>query len=217
MYQDFSKYQDGEPQSPDTIEPGIIISDDTRRSERLPPGQSRTRKWPILHWKRVPQVDTADWTFFVRGEVESPIELRWDDFQSLPRVKVFSDFHCVTRWSRLGNTWEGVSVREIIRRVGVQSSARFVIAHGFDDGFTTNLPLDLFDQEDVLLADLHDGVPISADHGGPVRLVVPKLYAWKSAKWISGLAFSRDDQPGYWERNGYHARGNPWTQERHSW
>jgi DMSO/TMAO reductase YedYZ molybdopterin-dependent catalytic subunit len=221
MSQDFSKYQDGEPKSASDLEEvvgaDVIISEDTRRSVRLPPGQVRTRKWPILHWKRVPKVELADWSFFVRGEVERPLSLNWSEFQELPRVRVFADFHCVTRWSRLGNLWEGVSVSEIIRRAGVRSSARFVIAHGFDDGFTTNLPREFFEQEDVLLADRHDGEPITADHGGPVRLVVPKLYAWKSAKWISGLEFSSEDDPGYWERNGYHWRGDPWTEERHSW
>ncbi len=218
MSQDFSKYQEGDPLKPaEVVGSDVIISEDTHRSERLPPGQSRTRKWPILHWKRVPKVSTDDWRFFVRGEVENPFELSWEEFQQLPRVKVFSDFHCVTRWSRLGNLWEGVSAAEILRRAGVKSSAKFVIAHGFDDGFTTNLPLEYFAADDVLLADLHDGEPISADHGGPVRLVVPKLYAWKSAKWVSGLVFSPVDQPGYWERNGYHDRGDPWTEERHSW
>jgi DMSO/TMAO reductase YedYZ molybdopterin-dependent catalytic subunit len=159
----------------------------------------------------------ADWRFFVRGEVDHPFEIDWEEFQAWPRVKVFADFHCVTRWSRLGNLWEGVSLAEIFRRAGVRGSARFGIVHGYDDGFTTNLPIEYLEASDVLLADRHDGEAISADHGGPVRLIVPKLYAWKSAKWVSGLVLSAHDEPGYWERNGYHLRGDPWTQERHSW
>lgn len=217
MNQDWSKYQEGDPASPESQEEDVVISPDTQRQDRLPPGQVRTRKWPVLHWKRVPIVSTADWQLFVRGLVERPVTWNWSEFQSLPRVRVFADFHCVTRWSRLGNVWEGVSVREILERTGVRPEARFVIAHGYDDGFTTNMPIGGFAAEDALLCDRHDGEPISADHGGPVRLIVPRLYAWKSAKWLSGLEFVASDAPGYWERNGYHAHGDPWREQRYSW
>lgn len=215
MSQDFSKYQEGDPPGPNLVPAGTIISSDTHRDNRLPPGQVRTRKWPVLHWKRAPTIQTGEWSLFVRGLVDHPFELRWDEFLALPRVRVFSDFHCVTRWSRLGNTWEGVSAGEIIRRAGVQPAVRFVIAHGFDDGFTTNMPYAEFNAEDVLLAFTHDGDPISTDHGGPVRLVVPKLYAWKSAKWLSGLEFVAEDRSGLWEKAGYHDHGDPWREERH--
>jgi DMSO/TMAO reductase YedYZ molybdopterin-dependent catalytic subunit len=135
------KYQSGEPRTPEAIEPGIIISPDTRRANRIPPGQSRTRKWPVLHYAHVPTVPLERWRLTVFGLVERPLSFSWDEFQALPRVKVYADFHCVTRWSRLDNVWEGVSVREIIERVGVKPEAKFVVPHGYDSGWTTNLPL----------------------------------------------------------------------------
>jgi DMSO/TMAO reductase YedYZ molybdopterin-dependent catalytic subunit len=211
------KYQPGSPRSADeaaAADPAMIISSDTRRSERIPPGQSRTRKWPVLHYGYVPTVNTAAWRFELFGLVDQPLRFNWAEYQALPRVKVFSDFHCVTRWSRLDNVWEGVSVRELLRRAGVKPSAKYVIAHGYDSGWTTNLPLSDFDVEDALLADRHDGEPLSADHGGPVRLVVPLLYAWKSAKWIKAIELVAEDRPGYWEQGGYHMHGDPWIEER---
>jgi DMSO/TMAO reductase YedYZ molybdopterin-dependent catalytic subunit len=211
------KYQSGEPRTPEAIEPGIIISPDTRRANRIPPGQSRTRKWPVLHYAHVPTVPLERWRLTVFGLVERPLSFSWDEFQALPRVKVYADFHCVTRWSRLDNVWEGVSVREIIERVGVKPEAKFVVPHGYDSGWTTNLPLADFQAEDAPLADKHDGAPISPDHGGPCRLVVPQLYAWKSAKWLKALEFVAADRPGYWEQGGYHNHGDPWTEERFEW
>jgi len=136
----------------------------------------------------------------------------------LPRARVFSDFHCVTRWSRLGNTWTGVSTRKLLAMAGgALPEAGFVLAHGYDGKFTTNVPLADFLEEDVLVATEHDGEPISRDHGGPARLIVPRLYAWKSAKWLSGVELIASDRPGFWESNGYHMRGNPWSEERYSW
>lgn len=217
MSQDFSKYQEGEPPGADAIGSDAIVSPDALRAERLPPGQVRTRKWPVLHWKRVPNISINEWRLEIGGLVERELLLDWEEFRSLPRVKVFADFHCVTRWSRLGNTWEGVSAREILARTGVLPEAKFVIAHGYDDGFTTNLPLAELTAEDVLLCDSHDGQPLSADHGGPVRLIVPRLYAWKSAKWVKTLELVAQDAPGYWERNGYHNTADPWREQRYSW
>ena len=214
MFGQDEKYQPGPPQSPDEVEPGTIISPDTRRSNRIPPGQSRTRKWPVLHYGYVPDVPLDKWKLHVFGLVERALVFSWAEFQGLPRVKVFSDFHCVTRWSRLGNIWEGVSTREIMARAGVRPEAKFVVAYGYDSGWTTNLPLGDFATDDALFVDRHDGEPISADHGGPLRLVVPLLYAWKSAKWIKAVEFVAEDQPGYWERGGYHNHGDPWTEER---
>jgi DMSO/TMAO reductase YedYZ molybdopterin-dependent catalytic subunit len=133
------------------------------------------------------------------------------EFSALPRVKVFADFHCVTRWSRLGNLWEGVSTAELFRLAGGQAAARYVVLHAYDHGWTTNLPLADFLAPDALIADLHDGAPIAADHGGPVRAIVPLLYAWKSAKWLRGIEFRATNQPGYWERGGYHNHGDPWV------
>lgn len=211
---DDPKYQSGDAPRPGEMPAEVIVSPDTRRANRIPPGQTRTRKWPVLHASYVPEVSTATWSLTVRGLVERPFQLTWEQFRALPRVEVFSDFHCVTTWSRLGNLWGGVSVREILSRAGVQPAARFVIAGGFDGGWTTNMPLVDFDVEDALLADSHDGEPIDADHGGPVRLIVPRLYAWKSAKWVNSIELSARDEPGYWERGGYHNHGDPWTEER---
>lgn len=208
------KYQSGPAPEAEHFGPEVIISSDTRRKDRTPPGQARTRKWPVLQAGRIPHVSREQWCLEIGGLVERPLSLQWADFRALPRVKVFADFHCVTRWSRLGNLWEGVSVREILSRVGVRPQARFVVATGYDDGWTTNLPLEDFSAPDALLADTHDGEPLAPDHGGPVRLVVPLLYAWKSAKWICRIDLTAEDHPGYWERAGYHNHGDPWTEER---
>lgn len=217
MSQDFTKYQAAEPRPPEAVPPGVIISPDTRRANRLPAGQTRTRKWPILHYSRVPSIPLDAWRLQIDGLVERPLSFTWDEFQALPRVAVYADFHCVTRWSRLDNVWEGVSVREILGRAGVQAAAKFVLVHGYDDGWTTNLPLGDFRADDALFADRHDGEPISADHGGPCRLIVPQLYAWKSAKWVHRVELTLRNHPGLWERNGYHNHGDPWKEERYGW
>ena len=209
-----SKYQDGEPATPTQMPPDVIISPDTRRSQRIPPGQSRTRKWPILDAFGPPLVDLSQWELRIFGLVERPLSFSLPEFQSLPRVKVFSDFHCVTKWSRLGNVWEGVSTLELLNRAGVKPTAKFVVCHGYDNGWTTNLPLADFLQEDCLLADRHDGEPISVPHGGPVRGLIPQLYAWKSAKWICGIELLDEDRAGFWEQGGYHMHGDPWLEER---
>jgi DMSO/TMAO reductase YedYZ molybdopterin-dependent catalytic subunit len=211
---DRSKDQGEEAPSPEGQGEGVIISPDTRRDHRIPPGQTRTRKWPVLDAHGAPSIDRAKWKLGVDGLVESPLSLTWEEFSALPRVKVFSDFHCVTTWSRLGNLWEGVSTRELLSRVNPKPEAKFVVAHGYDYGWTTNLPLEEFLSEDALLADTHDGEPISLEHGGPVRLIVPKLYAWKSAKWVGGIELVAEDRAGYWEQGGYHMHGDPWTEER---
>jgi DMSO/TMAO reductase YedYZ molybdopterin-dependent catalytic subunit len=207
-------YQSGEPPAPEEQPAGVIISPDTQRTSRIPPGQSRTRKWPVLDAFGTPQFDRANWRLQIFGLVERSLTITLEEFKALPRVKVFADFHCVTRWSRLGNLWEGVSTRELLGQVGVKPDARYVVCHGYDNGWTTNLPLADFLAEDALLADLHDGQPIAAEHGGPVRGMVPQLYAWKSAKWIRGIELVAYDQPGYWERGGYHMHGDPWKEQR---
>ncbi len=215
---DDPKQQAAAVQTPEELPGDVIVSPDTRRGERVPPGQSRTRKWPVLDASGPPHIALARWRLNVAGQVARPVEWNWEEFQQLPRVKVFSDFHCVTRWSRLGNLWEGVSTRELLERVGGPlAGARYVVAHGYDQGWTTNLPLEDFLAEDALVALTHDGEPISVEHGGPVRLIVPQLYAWKSAKWLSGIELLDHDRPGFWERNGYHMHGDPWTEERFGW
>lgn len=205
------KYQPGNPLTPTDAPSDAIISSDTRRSQRIPPGQSRTRKWPVLHYAYVPNIDLSHWTLEIDGLVETPLKFSWKEYQQLPRVKVFADFHCVTRWSRLGNLWEGVSVKHLIDLAGVKPSANYVIATGYDSGWTTNLPYADFNVDDALVADQHDGQRIDADHGGPVRLIVPLLYAWKSAKWLKKITFVEHDQAGYWEQAGYHMHGDPWV------
>ena len=213
---DESKYQEDEPLTPADVPEGVIVSPDTHRENRIPAGQARTRKWPVLQASGVIHVPPETWTLEVDGLVETPLKYDLASFGELPRVRVFSDFHCVTRWSRLANFWDGVSSREIAQRAGVKPEAKFVIATGFDYGWTTNLPLDEFLAEDVLLCDRHDDEPLDDDHGGPVRLVVPRLYAWKSAKWLKRITFVARDELGYWERGGYHEHGDPWVvSEKH--
>jgi len=213
---DHTKNQGDQIPSPDGLSPEIIISPDTRRSQRIPPGQSRTRKWPVLDASGPPVIDLAQWRFRVAGLVGQPVQWDWQEFTALPRVDVFGDFNCVTRWSRLGNLWQGVSTRELIRRAdGARPEAHYAIIHGYDQGWTTNLPLEHFLAEDALVAILHDGESISTEHGGPARLIVPRLYAWKSAKWVAGVELIEKDRPGFWEANGYHMRGDPWTEERY--
>lgn len=211
---DDPKYQTGPTLVPQDAPDGAIISSDTRREKRIPPGQSQTRKWPVLHYGDVPTVDLATWKLEIGGLVDRPLRLTWTEYLALPRVQVFADFHCVTRWSRLGNVWEGVSVHEIAQRVGIQPQAKFVIATGYDWGWTTNLPLHDFLAPDALIADRHDGEPLDPDHGAPARLMIPLLYAWKSAKWLRRIDFVAADRPGYWESVGYHNHGDPWTEER---
>jgi DMSO/TMAO reductase YedYZ molybdopterin-dependent catalytic subunit len=174
-----------------------------------------TEKWPVLQYGAVPAVNLAGWDFRVWGLVEEPQRWTWDEFQGLPRVEVVSDIHCVTRWSRYDNRWEGVSAAEVLRRARPKAEAGFAIVHAEPD-YTTNLPLPELLAADVLLADLHDGQPLTAEHGWPLRLVVPRRYFWKSAKWVRGIELVAADQPGFWERSGYHNDADPWREERFS-
>lgn len=211
------EHQVGSPPDPASQAEGVIISPHTRLANRIPPGQSRTRIWPVLDAFGPPEVDVATWHLTVSGLVSRPGTIDWEEFDALPQVKVFSDFHCVTRWSRLGNLWGGVATRTVAERFGVQPEARFVVLHGADEGWTTNLPLPLFLAEDALLATSHDGKPLPLEHGGPVRALIPQLYAWKSAKWLTGIEFLANDHAGYWENGGYHLVGDPWREQRFRW
>lgn len=192
----------------------IIRSPDTLRKNRIPPGQSLRKDWPVLHYGPVQRIDASRWTFALFGLVSKPRKLTFAEFTALPHVRVFSDIHCVTTWSRLDNLWEGISTSEVRNLVSALPEARFVIVHG-EGGFTTNLSLDDFFQPDVVLALAHDSTPLSAEHGYPVRLIVPRLYLWKSVKWLTGIEFVKDDRPGFWESRGYHMRGDPWKEERY--
>jgi len=186
-----------------------------RQEGKLPPGQSLTLKWPVLHYGSVPRFDPATWDFQVYGLVETPLRLDWEQFNQLPKVERTSDFHCVTRWSRFDNRWQGVAMQEVLRRVMPKPSAAFVLVHA-EQGFTANVPLPDLDRAEVLLATHHDGGPLPAEHGYPLRLIVPHLYAWKSVKWVRGLEFLDHDVPGFWEQNGYHMYGDPWKEQRFS-
>jgi DMSO/TMAO reductase YedYZ molybdopterin-dependent catalytic subunit len=182
---------------------------------RLPPGQIRTDKWPVLHHGSVPRVELATWDLRISGLVESPVRWTWEEFLALPRVQVRSDIHCVTRWSRFDNVWEGVAAKELLRRARPKPDARFALIHAEHD-FTANLPLSELEQDDVLFAIKHDGEDLTPEHGWPLRLVVPRRYFWKSAKWVRGLELLDRDRAGFWERNGYHNDADPWREERFS-
>jgi DMSO/TMAO reductase YedYZ molybdopterin-dependent catalytic subunit len=182
--------------------------------DRLPPGQYLVKKWPVLTYERTPKGLPENWRLKISGSVEQPFELTWDEFLALPHTKLTTDFHCVTSWSRYDNAWEGIHIREILQRAKPLSEAKFVMAHSWT-GYTTNMPLEDLNSDDAMIVFQHDGEPLELDHGGPVRLLVPKLYAYKSAKWLDGLEFMNEDRPGFWEERGYHNRGNPWQEERY--
>jgi DMSO/TMAO reductase YedYZ molybdopterin-dependent catalytic subunit len=182
---------------------------------RVPPGQTLTSKWPVLTYGRTPGFDPRRWTFRCFGLVEHEVSYTWPEFQKLPRVTVRSDIHCVTRWSKLDNVWEGVPARWIIEQAKPRPEAQWVLQHA-DPDYTTNTSLVDLRDEDVLLALSHNGQPLTPEHGGPVRLVLPKLYFWKSSKWLRAFEFLDVNPPGFWEQNGYHMHADPWKEERYS-
>ena len=183
---------------------------------RLPPGQSLTQKFPVLHYGPVPSFDPARWDLRIWGEVESEKKFSWEEFQRLPHTTVKMDIHCVTRWSKLDTTWTGIPWRDFIRHIEILPNATHVLVH-CEQGFTTNVALDVLDDDDTMLAYAYNGQPLEPDHGYPLRLLVPKKYFWKSAKWLRGLEFMAGDRPGFWEQNGYHMEGDPWREERFGW
>lgn len=183
---------------------------------RVPPGQHLTKGWPVLSASAVPPFDPSKWRFRVEGLVEHSLDLTWDEFRALPSITVTADFHCVTGWSKLDNTWEGVSFRQIADRAGVLEAATHVSAKA-PYGYDANLPLDALLDDDVLFAWSHDGTPLEPKHGGPLRLVVPKRYAWKSVKWVNAIGFLDHDERGFWEVRGYHNDAFPFQEQRYSW
>ncbi len=183
--------------------------------ERIPPGQTVTAKFPVLHYGSVPSIDLANWDFQVFGLVQEPLLFTYEEIQAMPRERIVADIHCVTGWSKLDTEWEGVKFVELVRRLQVLPQARFVEVRA-EAGFTTSLPLDVIMDDDVLLAYIYDGAPLAPEHGWPLRLVVPKKYFWKSAKWIRGLEFMAEDRLGFWERNGYNNSADPWKEERYA-
>jgi DMSO/TMAO reductase YedYZ molybdopterin-dependent catalytic subunit len=182
---------------------------------RLPPGQYLTKKWPVLHAGAVPETDLATWTFRVTGEVEEELELSWDEFNALPRSSNVQDIHCVTRWSRFDASFEGVHWRELAKLCRPKATAQHVVERAELD-FTTNIPLSFLEHEHALLATHADGAPLTREHGGPLRAVIPGKYFWKSAKWLRGLELVPLDRPGFWERYGYSNDADPWTEDRYS-
>jgi len=184
-----------------------------RDAGRLPPGQSATLKWPILHAGSVPRFDPAKWDFRILGLVEESRRLSWQQFMQLPTRAVTADMHCVTRWSRFDVRWEGVPFTDVAKLVTVKPEARYVLVHA-EEGFTSNVPLADLMRDEVLFALKHNGEPLPPEHGGPMRLVVPHLYAWKSVKWVRGIQFLAEDKPGYWEVAGYHMYGDPFQEQR---
>jgi DMSO/TMAO reductase YedYZ molybdopterin-dependent catalytic subunit len=184
-------------------------------TERLPPGQHLVNNWPVLDLGDQPQVPLTGWRLEIGGRVETPLSLDWAGFEALEQTSKISDIHCVTTWSRYDNRWEGVSTRDLLDHAMPKADADYVMLTAYD-GYTTNLPLADFAAEDAILATAWEGQPLSREHGGPMRLVVPHLYFWKSAKWLRRIDLMKSDKAGFWEKNGYHMHGDPWREQRYS-
>jgi DMSO/TMAO reductase YedYZ molybdopterin-dependent catalytic subunit len=182
--------------------------------DRLPPGQRLVQDWPVLDLGAEPDVTPQKFRLDVDGAVEHRLSLTFDEFMALPQVESISDIHCVTQWSRYDNHWKGVAARTILDRVQPKPDARHITFHSYD-GYTTNIQLDQFDQPDVFLVHEWAGKPLTRAHGGPLRMLVPRLYFWKSAKWLRRIEFTISNRPGFWERRGYHNNGDPWLEERY--
>jgi DMSO/TMAO reductase YedYZ molybdopterin-dependent catalytic subunit len=187
---------------------------DEAHKNRLPPGQREVKNWPVLDLGAQPDVKAENWRLQVVGLVENPIVWTLNEFMEQPQEDFTSDIHCVTQWSRFDNHWQGISVRHLLECVAPKAEAQNVIFRAYD-GYTTNVKREVFEDADVLLAHSWEGKPITREHGGPVRIVIPKGYLWKSPKWITRIEFSADDQPGFWEVRGYHNEGDPWKEERY--
>jgi DMSO/TMAO reductase YedYZ molybdopterin-dependent catalytic subunit len=187
---------------------------DPDKEMRLPPGQRLVTNWPVLDLGVQPHVPVESWRLDVDGAVVNPISLDWAQFMDLPQAEDQSDIHCVTQWSRYDNRWQGVKTSVLLALVQPRPEARHVILHSHD-GYTTNLLLAHFAEDDCLVAHSHDGVPLTREHGAPARVIVPRYYFWKSAKWIKRIEISAVDRPGFWEVRGYHNVGDPWIEERY--
>lgn len=181
---------------------------------RLPPGQRLTDGWPVLHYGGIPNVDLTAWKLDIFGLVENELSFTWDEFMALPQVSDVSDIHCVTTWSKYDNEWEGVRFSDLFELTRPLPEAQHVIFHSYG-GYTTNVSIEELQGPENLLAHTHNGEPLTPEHGGPLRGVVPQLYFWKSAKWVRGMEFVAQDRPGFWEMYGYHMHGDPWKEERY--
>jgi DMSO/TMAO reductase YedYZ molybdopterin-dependent catalytic subunit len=186
----------------------------TPPTDPRPPAQVTTKKWPVLHYGSIPRLDLSEWRLRVTGQVQQPLTLRWEDLDRFPRQETLCDIHCVTRWSRYDTLFSGIPVRAILAEARPRANAKFALVHAAPD-YTTNLPLADLDLEENLLATHQGGEPLDPEHGGPIRLLVPHLYFWKSAKWVTGIELLDEDWPGFWEDNGYHMRGDPWEEQRY--
>ena len=193
----------------------IIDSPDVLRDNRIPPGQKLIQKWPVLQHGSIHNIDIDNWKLKLFGLVKNEQELDFAEFNTLPKVVVRSDIHCVTGWTKLDNIWEGPSSKTLFEIASVLPAAKYVLIHAAG-GFTTNLPLSDFLETDVLFAVKYNDEILTPEHGYPVRLIVPRLYFWKSAKWVNGIEFTEKDIPGFWESSGYHNHGDPWKEERYS-
>ncbi len=193
-----------------------IEIDTARGQERVPPGQYLVGdRWPILTYGPTPRPDLSTWDFAVSGLVKNPLRFSWEEWKVLPTVEAKADMHCVTSWSKLDNVWTGVRARHVLELAQPKPEAKFFSVF-CDGGYTTNAPLEELYEEDALFATCHNGRPLESGHGYPMRLVIPRLYAWKSAKWIRGIELIAEDRLGFWEENGYHAYGDPWREQRYS-
>jgi DMSO/TMAO reductase YedYZ molybdopterin-dependent catalytic subunit len=188
---------------------------DERRANRLPPGQKEVKNWPVLDLGVQPNIVASAWRLTVGGLVENPLVWTLDEFLGVPHDDFLSDIHCVTQWSRYDNHWRGVSARHLMDLAKPKDEARHVIFHSYD-GYTTNVKREVFAEPNVLLANMWEGKPITREHGGPVRVIIPDWYFWKSAKWVTRIEFAKDDSPGFWEVRGYHNDGDPWKEDRYS-
>ncbi len=186
-----------------------------KQENRLPPGQSATLKFPVLHYGPVPKADLETWTFRTFGLVDEEKTWTWQEFLELPTRSVMCDVHCVTAWSKFGTNWEGVPFRSLVELAGVKPEAQYVLVHA-EYGYTANLPLDVMLDDDVLLAYKYEGEYLEPDHGFPLRTLVPKRYFWKSVKWVQAVEFLEADKPGFWEKAGYHNEADPWKEQRHA-
>ncbi|MCB9771875.1 MAG: molybdopterin-dependent oxidoreductase [Candidatus Omnitrophica bacterium] len=181
----------------------------------LPPGQRQVPNWPVLDLGVVPKISLDQWTLTVKGEVNNPFVMNWKEFQALPQVKDVSDFHCVTGWSRMDNHWEGVRFSTIVEKAKLKAAAKFVLMTGYDEYFT-NLRLEEAMDDDVLLVHKWEGLPLPTEHGGPLRMITPRKYAWKGSKWIKDIIFLPQDQRGFWELRGYSNSAEPWDDDRYA-
>ena len=189
-------------------------ADHQQFGDRLPPGQKLTDGWPVLHYGGIPKFDKATWKFQVAGLVEEELSLSYDELRELPNTTVHCDIHCVTHWSKFDNDFTGVKLTDLMERINLKPGAKFAMIHSYG-GYTTNISLEELIDDDVLLAWAHNGKDLEPEHGWPLRLVVPKLYFWKSAKWVRGFRLLDEDEPGFWESNGYHMYGDPWQEQRY--